>query len=70
MHLQKTNNAFSKRITQRGHTRAFRLVNDHVDKDFAGHFRKDEVNIYDWIRQVYRDSRGSELSGTVNPAVL
>lgn len=46
MHLQMTNEAFSKRMAQRGHTRAFRLVDGEVDKDFAPFLRKDEDNIY------------------------
>lgn len=29
-----------------------------------------EGSIYDWIRKTYRDSRGSELPGTINPAVM
>ncbi|KAI9653955.1 MAG: hypothetical protein M1831_005640 [Alyxoria varia] len=29
-----------------------------------------EDGIYSWIRQTYRESRGAELPGTVNPAVL
>jgi len=28
------------------------------------------IDIYDWIRTQYRNSRGAELPGTVNPAVL
>jgi hypothetical protein len=28
------------------------------------------ANQNDWIRQLYRESRGGELLGTVNPAVL
>ena len=70
MHLQITNEAFSKRMTQRGHTRGFRLVDGEIDKEFAPFLRKDEENIYVWIRRVYRESRGSELPGTVNPTLL
>ena len=69
MHLQMTNDAFSKDMAKRGHTRTFRLVNDEVDKEFVSSYTNSE-NIYDWIRQVYRESRGSELPGTVNPTVL
>ncbi|MCJ1277741.1 hypothetical protein MMC21_005555 [Puttea exsequens] len=69
MRLQITTDAFSKGMATRGHTRVFRLVNDEVDGEFATSLIKAE-NIYYWIRQVYRKSRGSELPGTVNPTVL
>ena len=32
--------------------------------------RTSAESIYDWIRKTYRDSRGSELPGTINPAVM
>lgn len=70
MHLQMNNDMFSKRMTQRGHTRMFRLVDGEINREFAPFVRKDEENIYSWIRRVYRESRGSELPGTVNPTVL
>lgn len=70
MHLHKTNEAFSKRMAQRGHTLVFRLVDGGVDEEFSRPHRGDEENIYDWIRRVYLESRGSELPGTVNPTVL
>ena len=69
MHLQITNDAFSESMATRGYTRIFRLVNDDVDRDFVSPRAKAEC-IYGWIRQVYRESRGSELPGTVNPTVL
>ena len=69
MHLQTVNDAFSQRMARRGHTRVFRMVNDEVDKEFVNLHSRTE-DIYDWIRQVYRESRGSELPGTVNPIVL
>ena len=48
MHLQKTNDDFSMRMAERGHTRIFRLIDDAVDKDFA-RSRGDEESIYEWI---------------------
>lgn len=44
-------------------------VKNEVDQEFSRNSGGDE-NIYDWIRRLYRDSRGVELPGTVNPAVL
>ncbi len=70
MHLHMNNDIFAKCMTQRGHTRMFRLVDGEIDREFATFVRKDEENIYHWIRRVYRESRGSELPGTVNPTVL
>lgn len=68
MHLQNANEAFGRTMERNGHTRAFRLVDGTVDKSF--HRAKSEENIYDWIRNLYRQSRGTELPGTVNPVVL
>ncbi|KAK3045424.1 hypothetical protein LTR09_012975 [Extremus antarcticus] len=39
------------------------------DAKDSPHLKNDE-SIYTWIRQRYRESRGSELPGTVNPTVL
>lgn len=68
MHLQNANDDFGKSVERDGHTRAFRLINGEIDKEFA--HATSEDNIYDWIRTRYRESRGAELPGTVNPTVL
>ena len=68
MHLHIANEVFGSSILIFGHTRPFRLVDGSVDKCYSR--GKDEENIYDWIRDLYRESRGAELPGTVNPAVL
>jgi len=68
MHLHIANEDFGSSILIFGHTRPFRLVDGSVDKCYSR--GKDEENIYDWIRDLYRESRGAELPGTVNPAVL
>lgn len=59
---------FADRITRRGHTRVFRNVDGEEDAVYRrnGH----EEDIYAWIKNIYHDSRGAELPGTVNPAVL
>jgi hypothetical protein len=68
MHIQVMNEAFASKITKNGHTRAFRNVDNEVDKEY--HRADEKESIYDWIRKLYRESRGSELPGTVNPIVL
>lgn len=68
MHLQNANESFGSSVEKFGHTRAFRLVDGNLDE--AYHCSNSEDNIYDWIRELYRESRGPELPGTVNPAVL
>lgn len=69
MHLHLQNEEFAMVMTREGHTRAFRNVDDTVDSNYRAHLKNDE-SIYTWIRQRYRESRGSELPGTVNPTVL
>jgi hypothetical protein len=74
MHIQIQNEAFGSSIEHNGHTRPFRLVDGTVDESFkrdaSDKRAKAEGSIYDWIRELYRESRGAELPGTVNPAVL
>ena len=67
MHLQNVNEEFGRDIEKRGYTRAFRLVDDSMDPEYM---YNNDGSIYDWIRDLYRQSRGSELPGTVNPTVL
>ncbi|KAI9759619.1 MAG: hypothetical protein M4579_002187 [Chaenotheca gracillima] len=68
MHLRLLNEEFADRITRYGHQTRFRTIDGDVDPEFASDQRDDDI--YDWIRTTYRDSRGAELPGTVNPAVL
>ncbi|KAL4809874.1 P-loop containing nucleoside triphosphate hydrolase protein [Aspergillus unguis] len=78
MHVQALNEAFSQNMSERGHARVFRTPGGDEDTEFKRSpslflFEKTqepEENIYDWIRRVYRESRGTELPGTVNPRVL
>lgn len=70
MHIQHANEEFSIMMAKKGHTRAFRTVDDLPDEEFLTEQRESEESIHEWIRIQYRESRGSELPGTVNPAVL
>ncbi|KAF2857272.1 P-loop containing nucleoside triphosphate hydrolase protein [Piedraia hortae CBS 480.64] len=69
MHLQFANEKFGSIINKGGHHLAFRKPDEGIDDEF-GVVKEGEENIYNWIRRTYRDSRGCELPGTVNPAVL
>ena len=71
MHIRKANETFGRWMEKCGHTRPFNMVDGTVDKSFtSGPLQKGLNNIDDWILDQYRQSRGAELPGTVNPAVL
>lgn len=53
-------------MTGRGHQKAFKTVSGEDDEDDAC----GDWDIFEWIRARYRESRGAELPGTVNPALL
>jgi hypothetical protein len=69
LRIRELNEEFAEHMNRNGHARVFRTVKNEVDQEFSRNSGSDE-NIYDWIRRLYRDSRGVELPGTVNPAVL
>lgn len=69
MHIHSKNESFAARLARKGYTKAFRKTDDNADQDFEDKV-EDEESIYDWIRQIYLESRGAELPGTVNPKVL
>ncbi|KAB8275847.1 P-loop containing nucleoside triphosphate hydrolase protein [Aspergillus minisclerotigenes] len=69
MHIHNLNELFAKDMAHYGHLKMFQTVSGDVDVSFH-RSTGDQQNIYDWIRTLYRDSRGAELPGTVNPAVL
>jgi hypothetical protein len=71
LRIRELNDEFAEDMNRKGHARAFRTIKDEVDQEFSRPSDSgDEENIYSWIRTLYRDSRGVELPGTVNPAVL
>lgn len=69
MRLQNANESFGRSMEKNGHTRLFRQVDCTVDQSIKRRMKPEE-SIYDWIRGLYREARGAELPGTVNPAVL
>lgn len=67
MHVHTNNTAFVKLIASAGHTYQFMNTNDTVDPVYV---RDKPGDIYKWIRDWYKESRGAELPGTINPAVV
>lgn len=69
MHLRKLNDEFAILMKTVGHAKIFQTVDGRNDEEFdrkTGH----SVDIMEWIKELYQDSRGAELPGTVNPWVL
>ena len=67
--IHHQNEAFANEITTMGHIRAFRNCDSSREGDPAVPIPHEE-HIYDWMRQKCRASRGEELPGMVNYAVL
>ncbi|XWX00709.1 hypothetical protein V2A60_008730 [Cordyceps javanica] len=77
MHLRNLADEFEKEIRTKGHKMPFQAADGSTDNDLLqqGGGKKDEQTTHDsdimiWIRQQYREARGAELPGTVNPALL
>jgi hypothetical protein len=77
MLLHNLNEDFAEQIATDGHTRPFLQPDgtvdegsiDEEDSEDSGD-ESEEQDIDEWIRTIYRESRGAELPGTVNPAML
>jgi hypothetical protein len=69
MHIRKLNDEFALLMARKGHSKVFLTVEGKVDREYA-RAGADSGSILEWIREIYRDSRGAELPGTVNPSVL
>lgn len=69
VHIRELTDKFAEAMADKGHAKMFFTVEGTIDKEFA-RSSGDKGNILDWIRETYRDSRGAELPGTVNPVVL
>lgn len=79
MHARELGDSFSKALTKSGHSKVFCTPSGELDPDYTRpgkEIRKSKVqldseeDITTWIRRAYRESRGTELPGTVNPRVL
>lgn len=67
MHAHAANTAFVERIANEGHTYQFMTANNALDPSYKP---RTSGAVYEWIRAWYKESRGAELPGTVNPAVV
>lgn len=74
MHLRDLADHFEKEIRMNEHTLPFQKVDGSTDADYLDEnvedIDQDAPNIMQWIREKYRDARGAELPGTVNPTLL
>lgn len=69
MHMRQHVDDFATSMATNGHVKVFRTTRDESDHEFHRPVA-DSENIYNWIRRCYLESRGLELTGTVNPVVL
>jgi hypothetical protein len=69
MHINKLNERFAKYMARKGHAKIFQDVEGEIDQEFS-RSGDDGGDILQWIRELYRESRGAELPGTVNPRVI
>lgn len=71
MHLRGLADQFERDIRTRGHTLPFQTADGSIDNEYLKSDTQQECpNIMQWIRERYRDARGAELPGTVNPILL
>jgi hypothetical protein len=69
MHIRTLNDELAETMAREGHAKVFCMANCDIDQEFA-RSGDDQPDIYEWIREIYRDSRGAEPPGTVNPLVV
>jgi chorismate mutase len=69
MHIRELSDKFAECMARSGHAKVFQTATGSLDKEFK-RSGGDKGDIMDWIRDLYRVSRGAELPGTVNPRVL
>lgn len=73
IHLGNLMDKYAQGMAQKGSLLSFRTVNGDIDWSYmgpAGVSIENQGDIYGWIRKYYRESRGPELPGTVNPRLL
>ena len=69
MHIRELGDKFAEAMARKGHAKVFRTVEGSIDPEYERADSESE-DIYLWIRENYRHSRGAELPGTVHPIVL
>lgn len=71
MHLRELADQFERDIRTQGHTLPFKTADGSIDDEYLdSDIEQEHPDIMQWIRERYRDARGAELPGTVNPALL
>ncbi len=71
IHLRNLADTFEKNFRTKGHKLPFEQANGTIDAEFLQHHEDVEApDIIRWIQKEYREARGAELPGTVNPALL
>ncbi|KAI9673656.1 MAG: hypothetical protein M1817_002293 [Caeruleum heppii] len=71
MHVKMANDAFAERMHAEGHANNFEeAAADPNTSKTATEDGSAESKIYEWIRGLYRTSRGTELPGHCNPSML
>lgn len=72
MHIQNLNEEFSDKVWRFGHTKSFngKPSIPHEAGNVPLDPEEEALSIYDWIKDAYRQSRGAELPGMVNPGVV
>lgn len=72
MHIQNLNEEFSEMVWKYGHTKSFKgeLTVAPESENLPTDAEEEALSIYDWIKDAYRQSRGAELPGMVNPGVV
>jgi hypothetical protein len=69
LHIRNTNEKFARKFARKGHKWTFKDVDDDIDKE-SDRKANNKDDIFCWIRDFYRQSKGIELPGTVNPTLL
>ncbi|KAL7808711.1 P-loop containing nucleoside triphosphate hydrolase protein [Trichoderma gracile] len=71
MHLRDLADQFEKDLRLKGHTSPFQHPDGSVDKDYLNeNIESKAPDIRRWIQERYRDARGAELPGMINPTLL
>ncbi|KAH0493470.1 hypothetical protein TgHK011_000138 [Trichoderma gracile] len=71
MHLRDLADQFEKDLRLKGHTSPFQHPDGSVDEDYLNdHIESEAPDIRRWIQERYRDARGAELPGMINPTLL
>ncbi|KAF2008465.1 hypothetical protein BU24DRAFT_415823 [Aaosphaeria arxii CBS 175.79] len=68
MRIRNLNDEFAIIMARSGHAKIFKDVGGALDNEFRR--MGPQEDILHWIRGLYKESRGTELPGTINPKVV